>query len=79
MLRANADGITKKIIETLTHPSVSLDTTKTCGQAYDGAAVMSSNRAGVQAIIKRVLELCTPTLTPIASIYLLLLPVKFKK
>ena len=52
--RANADGITKKILETLTHPSVSLDTTKICGQAYDGAAVMSSKRAGVQAKIKQV-------------------------
>ena len=52
--RANAEGISKKIIETLTHPCVSLDTSKICGQAYDGAAVMSSNRAGVQAKIKEV-------------------------
>ena len=44
----------KKILETLIHPCLSLDTSKICGQAYDGASVMSSNKAGVQAKIKEV-------------------------
>ena len=52
--RANAEAISKKILETLTHPCVSLDTRKICGQAYDGAAVMSSNKAGIPAKIKEV-------------------------
>ena len=47
--RANASAITQKILESLTQPSVSLDLTKIRGQAYDGAAVMSSSIAGVQA------------------------------
>ena len=50
--RATACAITQKILESLTHPSVSLDITKIRGQAYDGAAVMSSSIAGVQAKIK---------------------------
>ena len=33
---------------------MSLDTSKICGQVYDGAAVMSSSRAGVQAKIKEI-------------------------
>lgn len=42
------------ILEALTHSSVSLDTSKICGQAYDGASVMSSNKAGVQAKIREI-------------------------
>ena len=52
--RANAVGISKKILEVLTHPSLSLNIHKICGQAYDGTAVMSSDKAGVQAKIKEV-------------------------
>ena len=52
--RANAVGISKKILQVLTHPSLSLNIHKICGQAYDGAAVMSSDKAGVQAKIKEV-------------------------
>ena len=52
--RANAVGISNKILNTLTHPSLSLNIHKICGQAYDGAAVMSSDKAGVQAKIKEV-------------------------
>ena len=49
--RANAEANSKHILETLTDPCVSLDTSRICGRAYDGAAVMSSSRAGVQAKI----------------------------
>lgn len=52
--RANAVGISKKILEVLSHPSISLNIRKICGQAYDGASVMSSDKAGVQAKIKEV-------------------------
>ena len=52
--RANAVGISKKILDALTHPSLSLNIHKICGQAYDGAAVMSSDKAGVKAKIKEV-------------------------
>ena len=52
--RANAVGISHKIIEALTHSSVSLDSRKICGQAYDGASVMSSEVDGVQAKIKDI-------------------------
>ena len=52
--RANADSISKNILEALADPSVSLDPLKIIGQAYDGASVMSSERAGVQAKIKAV-------------------------
>lgn len=52
--RANAHTIVQKILESLSHPSVSLDPSKICGQAYDGAAVMASGKAGVQAEIKNI-------------------------
>ena len=42
-----------KAQESLSHPSVSFDPSKTCGQAYDGTAVMSFGKAGVQAEIKK--------------------------
>ena len=44
----------QNILEAVTHPYVSLDTSKMCGQVYDGASVMSSNRDGVKATIKVV-------------------------
>ena len=47
--RANASVISTKILESLSHPSLSLDPVNIRGQAYDGAAVMSSDIAGVQA------------------------------
>ena len=53
--RANASAISSKILESLSHPSVSLDPARIRGQAYDGAAVMSSARADVQAKIKEFL------------------------
>lgn len=59
--RANASSICKKILESLSHPSVSLDPTKIRGQAYDGAAVMSSEMAGVQAKIKDISPLALYT------------------
>ena len=80
--RAHAEGISIKILEALTHPSVSLDTSKICGQAYyyDGASVISSNKAGIQAKSgKSALELCTPTAILTASICPLLLLVWYKK
>ena len=45
----------------LSQPSVSLDPTKIRGQAYDGAAVMSSEIAGVQAKIKEISPLALYT------------------
>ncbi len=45
--RANASAICAKILDSLSLPSVSLDQAKIRGQAYDGAAVMSSDIAGV--------------------------------
>ena len=47
-------GISNKILEVLSHPSIFLNIRKLCGQAYDGASVMSSDKAGVQAKIKEV-------------------------
>jgi hypothetical protein len=52
--RANALGISKKILEALSHPSVSLDPSRIRGQAYDGASVMSGEIGGVQAKIKEI-------------------------
>ena len=52
--RANAAGITCKLLEAITDPSISLDPGKICGQAYDGASVMASEISGVQARIKEV-------------------------
>ncbi len=59
--RANASTISQKILEVITAPSVSLDPHNIRGQAYDGAAVMSSNIAGVQAMIKEVSPLALYT------------------
>ena len=36
-----------KIMESLMHRSIGLDPKKICGQAYDGASVMASQKAGV--------------------------------
>ena len=52
--RATADIISTKLISALTDPPLCLDTGKICGQAYDGASVMSSSKAGVQARIKEI-------------------------
>ena len=62
--RTNASTISKKILECITELPLSLDSSLIRGQAYDGAAVMSSEKAGVQAKIKEVLEstCCLPTL-----------------
>ena len=43
----------KEILESISHPSVSLNARNICGQSYDGAAVMSSEIAGVQPKIKQ--------------------------
>ena len=59
--RANASAISSKILESLSHPSVSLDPARIRGQAYDGAAVMSSARTGVQAKIKEISPLAIYT------------------
>ena len=52
--RTNAEGISKKILEALSQPCISLDPTRICGQAYDGASVMSSCKSGVQAKIREI-------------------------
>ena len=52
--RATAAVIASKILESLTNVSLSLNPSNIRGQAYDGAAVMSSEKAGVQAKIKEV-------------------------
>ena len=52
--RANADSISRSILEAISDPSVYLDPHQIRGQSYDGASVMSSARAGVQAKIKEV-------------------------
>ena len=59
--RANASTISQKILESISHPSVSLNARNIRGQAYDGAAVMSSKIAGVQAKIKEVSPLALYT------------------
>ena len=57
--RATATAISQKILETLT--SLSIDVSNIRGQVYDGAAVMSSEIAGVQAKIKEVSPLALYT------------------
>ena len=52
--RTNATMISRKILESLSDPSISLDPSKIRGQAYDGASVMSSGKKGVQAKIKEI-------------------------
>ena len=59
--RANAKMISEKILQCITDPSISLDPTCIRGQAYDGAAVMSSEIAGVQAKIKGISPLAVYT------------------
>ena len=59
--RANTSAISSKILGSLSHPSVSLDPAQIRGQAYDGAAVMSSVRAGVHAKIKEISPLAIYT------------------
>ena len=59
--RANALAISKKILESLSHPSVSLDPSRIRGQAYDGASVMSGEVGGVQAKIKEISPLAIYT------------------
>eukprot|EP00731_Ephydatia_muelleri_P028984 Em0020g628a len=49
------------MLESISDPLVGLDPSKIHGQAYDGAAVMSSNRAGVQAKIKEFAPLALYT------------------
>ena len=50
--RANADSISRHILEAISAPSVSLDPRNIRGQSYDRASMMSSEMAGVQAKIK---------------------------
>ena len=52
--RTNATMISRKILESLSDPSISLDPSNIRGQAYDGASVMSSGKEGVQAKIKEI-------------------------
>ena len=59
--RANASTICRSILESVSDTSVSLDPSNIRGQAYDGAAVMSSSRAGVQAKIKETAPLAMYT------------------
>ena len=55
--RTNATMISRKILESLSDPSTSLDPGNIRGQAYDGASVMSSGKEGVQAKIKEISSL----------------------
>ena len=59
--RVNASAIYTKILDSLSHPSVSFDPAKIRHQAYNAAAVTSSDIAGVQAKLKEIspLALCT--------------------
>lgn len=59
--RANASAISQKLLESISDPLVGLDPSNICRQAYNGAAVMSSNRAGVQAKIKELAPLAMYT------------------
>ncbi len=59
--RANASAICAKILDSLSLPSVTLDPAKIRGQAYDGAAVMLSDIAGVQAKLKEISPLALYT------------------
>ena len=59
--RANTLSITKKILEAISASLVSLNLSKIRGQAYDGASVMSSDIAGVQAKIKEISPLASYT------------------
>ena len=52
--RTNATMISRKILESLSDPSISLDPSNIRGQAYDGASVMRSGKEGVQAKIKEI-------------------------
>jgi len=52
--RAIASSICAKILDSLSHPSVSLDPAKIRDRAYNGAAVMSSDIAGVQDKLKEI-------------------------
>ena len=52
--QTNATMISTKILESLSDPSISLDSSNICGQAYDGASVMSSGMEGAQAKIKEI-------------------------
>ena len=52
--RTNATMISRKILKSLSDPSISLDPCNIRGQAYDGASVMSSGKEGVQAKIKEI-------------------------
>ena len=52
--RTNATIFSRKILESLSEPSTSLDPSNIRGQAYDGASVMSSGKEGVRAKIKEI-------------------------
>ena len=52
--RTNTIMISRKILESLSDPSISLDPSNIRRQAYDGASVMSSGKEGVQAKIKEI-------------------------
>ena len=59
--RTNATTISNKILECISEAPVSLDPSLIRGQAYDGAAVMSSDKAGVQAKVKEISPLAVYT------------------
>ena len=52
--RTNTTMISRKILESLSDPSISLDPSNIRRQAYDGASVMSNGKEGVQAKIKEI-------------------------
>ena len=52
--RTNATMISRKILKSLSDPSISLDPSNIRGQAYGGASVLRSGKEGVQAKIKEI-------------------------
>ena len=59
--RATASALYEKIVSILSDPTLSLDLGKIRGQAYDGAAVMSSSIRRVQAKVKEIAPLAIYT------------------
>ena len=59
--RANARMISETILQCISDASICLNPTNIQGQVYDGAAVMVSEIANVQAIIKEVSPLAVYT------------------
>ena len=79
--RANASTISKKILESLSDKDICLDPANIRGQAFDGAAVMSSGncRCSSQAQGDCSTSSVHPLLFSLPSIYLLQQLAKFRR